>query len=82
MVPCAVYAHLDQVAGEAVVGSGQLRQPVSRIDDPAAVPLELISVDVSDPSKRIMRADWARTRYLVADVLGRTEQLGMSITDV
>lgn len=79
MVPSAVDAYLDHVAGELVMGLGEFLQPLGRIDDTSRVPLERLSVDVSDESQALVRAHGADVVGVLSYVLGCTHQLWVRI---
>jgi hypothetical protein len=79
MVPRAIDANLNDVAGELIVSGRQLRQPIVGIHDATVIALELFAVYVSHPAKRVVRADRAFGIDRLSDVLARTEELWMRI---
>ena len=73
MVPGAIEADLDLVAGELIVCLGQLHEPLPGIDHPAAVALELRAVDVAHAAQGLVGTDRTGEIELLADVLRRPQ---------
>jgi hypothetical protein len=82
MVPAAVEADLDDIAGELVVRGVQPRElGIGR--DAAAVRLsQLVAVDVRDQSEAVATAHRAHVGGGLPDVAAGPQQLGMRVTDL
>jgi len=82
MVPAAVEAYLDDVAGELVERRRQLVE-LGGVRDAAPIgPLEGVSVHVGDEPDAVARAYGAVVRSALADVATGAEELGVGVADV
>jgi hypothetical protein len=82
VVPSAIDADFDYVAGELLMSIRELREPFRRIDDTPVVVPELITVDIPNPAKRIVRADGTGGSNLITDVSTGPYQFGVRVADV
>lgn len=82
MVPRAVRTHLDDVAREMVVRSTELAQPLRRINNPAAVSLELVTKNVLDSLKGVVRANRTPLGPFLADVLRGPNEFRVGVANV
>jgi hypothetical protein len=81
-VPTAVGTHLDDVAGELLVGRAESLE-LTRMHDAAAVGLaQVVAVDVGDVGDVSRRADGALMRRRFTHVTGGPEQFRMGVADV
>ena len=83
VVPPAVGADLDDVAGELVVRRAEALE-LARVDDAAPVGLaQLLAVDVRHEAHVVRRrTPGTRRRRRLPDVAGGPQQLGVRVADV
>src|SRR5947209_12263523 len=81
VVPLAIRADLDHVAGPASLPGGEL-EAFGYFEGAAVVPLEAFGVHVGEEPKVVALAHGAGPRGVLAQVPGGSQKLGMGVADL